>query len=46
MGHRLSNGLEMKITGFCLFLTLPWAFALSSQAVCGKCFIKDGALYK
>lgn len=46
MGHRLSNGLEIRITEFCLFLMLPWDFALSSQAECSKGFIKDGAQYK
>lgn len=38
MGHRLSNGLEIRITEFCVFPTLPWDLALSSQAgeVLGK----------
>lgn len=26
MGHRLSNGLEIRITEFCLSPILPWDF--------------------
>lgn len=38
-GHRLSNGLEIRITEFCL-PDSALRLSLSLEAVCWKCFIK------
>lgn len=43
MDHRLSNGLEIRITEFHLFPTPPRNLTLSLQAGCSKGCMKNGA---